>query len=969
MKRSADRNLSRRLARTAFVAALAAAAAAAVLSLVFAETALSALDKGAAFFRSRLGRRLDQRHGLAFYSTLDAGIPENRVTGIPLSCRGCGVVPGVRREARRLDGEKGARVAADVRWNRFAPNGGTLFFWLDAEASRLEQRLCWARSSGIEMGLRILGDRTLEAVFNDASGRRSLAAPFPEPGRFVPVAFVLGAGRAELWIDGRRAAASDVAGEPNLSYRPISFDTDGHAPPRCSVDEASVWHRPLSAEEIGRLSASRGRLDRRLEPAFSLCADALRAAADSFRTALRAADRLVPARSGPAVTRTDVPELVLMPSKKDRRRFLAGHEASLRAGFRTRKAAEERTILVRWRGRVEEASICLDDSYGPGSPPFGSLRQRPARRRSYVLRGAPGVFAPGAGLARLVPPERFADEYPDAPGPLPVARDRLVRLFSGGTFLGVYVLEPFDQAGGAWRGLGEFAALRSDHLFRNGQPAAPSSARERTMTPAEAEAGMEDVLSLLRSDTRFPWSAAEARWRARLHARRRGELGFAAPRLSELDLMGNNPSPLYVTNDIDLAAAGPDVSWRSSDPATLDVDSTVCPACCDGDLPRTVELTGTFPDGTERTFRFRVMPETPRLPALFLQVAKPVAKDRRVDFACVRIPAGGGAPEAATGTAGTGGGVRHRGNTSYLHGARRSYSLEFDRPVDWCDDGRPLEKLLLFSGYADCTRLKNALSFEAFSAMLPPGTPPGTAFSWTELFVDGEYAGVWEVARNPKEQAEPWADALYKVRTPDGIWEAAGTEMLDRMDETKRDEDPFGPYLEAFRFVSEADDATFAARAGDLFDLDNLEAFLVLLNFTGNTDGRITNQYLARRKADGRWVVLPWDYDKTFRGSRLRTAWLANALLGRCLTVVPGFRDRAAAKWADLRAGPLSDEAVSRWIAERRDLLEPFMEEDFRVTPPGGFDGTYREGVAILEEEVLFRIHQLDGRLPKPNNP
>ena len=82
-----------------------------------------------------------------------------------------------------------------------------------------------------------------------------------------------------------------------------------------------------------------------------------------------------------------------------------------------------------------------------------------------------------------------------------------------------------------------------------------------------------------------------------------------------------------------------------------------------------------------------------------------------------------------------------------------------------------------------------------------------------------------------------------------------------------------------------------------------------------------------------------------------------------------GFRDLAAAKWAALRAGPLSDEAVSRWLAEKRDLLEPFMEEDFRASPPGGFSGTYREGVAVLEEEVLFRLRQLDERLPTRTQP
>ena len=246
--------------------------------------------------------------------------------------------------------------------------------------------------------------------------------------------------------------------------------------------------------------------------------------------------------------------------------------------------------------------------------------------------------------------------------------------------------------------------------------------------------------------------------------------------------MGNNPSPFYVTNDIDLAAAGPGVSWRSSDPATLDVDGTVRRVRCDGDLPRTVDLTGSFPDGTERAFRFRVMPEKPRLPALFLYVADPVWKHRRTDFASARIPAGGGSPEILTGTASTGGGIRHRGNTSYVRGSRRSLSLEFDSAVSWTGAPGPVSHLLLLSGYADGTLLRNALSFDAFAAMRPDAPRGSIPVSWTEVFVNGEYTGVWETAPRLKDVVSGWAAPLYKVRTPEGLWTRVSAGMLDRSD-------------------------------------------------------------------------------------------------------------------------------------------------------------------------------------------
>ena len=139
------------------------------------------------------------------------------------------------------------------------------------------------------------------------------------------------------------------------------------------------------------------------------------------------------------------------------------------------------------------------------------------------------------------------------------------------------------------------------------------------------------------------------------------------------------------------------------------------------------------------------------------------------------------------------------------------------------------------------------------------------------------------------------------------------------------------------------------------------------VGYIPNVDGRITNQYVVRRRSDGRWLVLPWDYDKTFLSGKNRDVYLSNSLYERCRRLVPGFRDRLAARWTELRAGPLSDEALDRWIDEKSSFLAPFMDEDFRLVPPTDFAGTYPEAVEALRGEVRYRLRRGDRLFAPPS--
>lgn len=397
MERPSDRFRTRLLRRRFAAAAGAVAALAAALAFVFGSWTIETLDEADRSLHRKLGARLALKHGLLLCAPLDAGVPLDEVSGVPLECAGTRTVRGRTGDARRFDGHRHQALVTGLPWSRLA-GGGTVFLWADLDAVPHAQSVLRDRATEAPFGLELSADRTLTAMFRDAGGVHGLSAPFPAPGRFVPVGFVFAPGRpavavdgvpggfspgrAALWIDGREVASAPVDGALSLPSGELAFGASALRPLVGALDDVSVWSRPLSDRELAAASRSGRAAAERLEPWRTRRARAVRAAARAFRTAARVVDRLVPSARGPASLRRDLPELDLVLSKSDERHFLVAHGRSLRAGCRTRAAAREREVLVRWNGRNAAARLSLDDAYGAGDPERPEAARRPPSRRS-----------------------------------------------------------------------------------------------------------------------------------------------------------------------------------------------------------------------------------------------------------------------------------------------------------------------------------------------------------------------------------------------------------------------------------------------------------------------------------------------------------------------------------------------------------------------------------------------------------
>ena len=901
--------------------------------------------------KKRLVAALRTDHGLNLYASLDGGVPTDFVTGRILSGTGVESVPGVFGKGRRFDARPGENlVAGEQNWNFFARSGFTMAFWARFPGERegkTERRLVWDRDARTGFGLRVAEGR-LEATFGDAEALRVLSAPLPAGGRYVHLACAVGGDRAALYVDGKECDACEVVPPLALRSHPVAFGTDGHYPPVMDVDEWGLWQRALGAEEIGRLATARSPIPELLEPGLTARLRRREARAGRFHVLLDTIGALKRG-GGRAVFQSDAPVLVLRLSGADRRHFRKAHEEAVASGFRTKRGERVRRVQATYGGNTERLAAWLDETVGGGAGD--------APRPAFVLASEEGLFGGGSGLVRLFPPEQYGERRPGAARPLPLDPSCLVRLHFDGDFLGLYCLMPFETPGEAWFSTGERDVARGDRMHFGTSSGVRCDGAG--MDEGEREAAWKKMLGVLGRDPGFPLLPQEAGVLAKRHETRRGQWQLPDPAAGPALVLGNNLAALYVTNDLDLAAAGAGWTWRSSDVGAIAEDGRVVRP--EAGPPRFVELEGKRADGIGMVLRFRVMPRDVPLPALFLYVGRPLDKLGRTDFACFRVPAGteGGGEWSS-------GGAKLRGNTSYVKGRRRSINLKFDGEAYVPGVEGPVRHLLLLSGYSDPTRLRNALSFETFRAMSPEGPVRGVPVSWTEVFVNGEYAGVWECCPRLQDVLSESFSSLYRVRTPGGLWvdPEASAEIVDRVDREGGEEEPYGPIRDLVRFVSESDRAAFVAGAGEWFDLGELVDFFLLVNFTGNADGRITNQTIGRREEDGRWLLLPWDYDKTFlvgaSGENTRWGLLVAPLFQRLFNVVPGFRQRVAARWEELRKEALSGEAVDGWIAAHGAMLAPCMEEDYRVVPPMGFEGTFGEAVDELRAEAGRRLALLD---------
>ncbi len=921
-----------------------------------------------------IGHALAQRCGLQFLMTFDEPQPREWIGCGPVQYPGTECVPGRIGKARLFDGNRHTSLSTIAFWPDLGPTY-TLSLWVRLEDTGRDQEIWFTTFQSRQVGFR-LQDGQLSFFVPGAAHDQVAAYPFHSFGRFVHLAGVVEGpgGEARLYEDGVLKASAPVETVRHPDHNMEFGKTRWYVAtaPLCGLlDEAAAWKRALPPEEIRSLARSRRSIPRRWTPLLHGLWRLAQAARSSIPPALRMLDRFNVRLHEGRASASDLPDINLQFSSGDARHLIRAHDRSLASGRRTARGANPRRILAQYEGHDVEARIWLAGS---------DTRYPPSLRPGYVLETPENAPAFGARRLRLLPPESVESGLPGIAAAMASIGSRcrpssgLCRLRINGQFKGIYLYDSFDRLGLA---PGERGGI-ADGPSNPGDWSYPFLVQRPPLPPARApapgpspDAQIEKARRLLVNDIFQPWSSRE--WTRRIRQNQKTPPPPESP-ASPYAMLGQNPSPQYIVANLDLKALRgwpEETAWRSSRPDVIDEAGTVTrPA---GDLPVDVDLTAEIrkDDRAETlTLHFRVMPVAPRLPALMLCVDEPLSSCHRADFTACFFPAHGASPPRwLQGGQSSGGGIQHRGNTSYWWGRKKPISLRFDEPHRLLGPS-DTRHLYLLNGYVDSTKLKNKLAFDLFRAFGNAERPRfAPEIDWTEVFVNGEYLGIYETCtridadmlgsgNDPADQT-----VVYKVRADQTLFADAHARGIEQVSPPLSRQRRMEPAKELMAFTSQADPETFAAKISDWIDLDNAIDLFLLLNFSGNVDGRTTNFSLARRGTPGaRFFFIPWDYDHIFNKLGLP---LSNFLFGRLFQDVPGFENRVRLRWTELRQGPLSEDALDARIREMSEHLAGYMDWEFALSqhpvPP-----TYLDEVEAFRQAAHAQLNHMDARFADP---
>lgn len=204
-----------------------------------------------------------------------------------------------------------------------------------------------------------------------------------------------------------------------------------------------------------------------------------------------------------------------------------------------------------------------------------------------------------------------------------------------------------------------------------------------------------------------------------------------------------------------------------------------------------------------------------------------------------------------------------------------------------------------------------------------PEAVNGIKMTYSELFINGEYRGVYAVSEKIdrkqlklKNHNGSIRGELYKGDT----WGATTFTSLPPYDNTSdywggweykhpEEEINWSNLYDLTNFVINGNDIDFYAQYQDKLQVDNMVDYFIFLNVLRATDNTGKNLYLAKYTTNEPYFYVPWDLDGTFGiiwdGSQenITTGLLINGLYNRLWTDCQnnGFREKLQARWNSVK--------------------------------------------------------------------
>jgi len=290
--------------------------------------------------------------------------------------------------------------------------------------------------------------------------------------------------------------------------------------------------------------------------------------------------------------------------------------------------------------------------------------------------------------------------------------------------------------------------------------------------------------------------------------------------------------------------------------------------------------------------------------------------------------------------------IKRRGGTSIIY-QKHSYEIDLNEDV-------PLAQLpadddwILNANYIDKTFLRHVIAYELFRAMHPNNQAPQTRY--IELKLNNEYNGLYVLM-------EKLDKSVLEINTKDTMAMIFKEPPLFIEDYSKIPLfDPDNFYQQTYpkihkndktvfigntrNFILNAPDSVFSNKIGELFDIQNIIDWHLLLLVTNNGDGILKNFYLYKIDAATPLRIAPWDYDHSFGRdgdnelNLVRPLNINRSILFRRLLTLPWYKNKLKERWTVLyNNGLINPEGLKESIRLKEIIVKKAIDKNVAIWP------------------------------------
>lgn len=299
-------------------------------------------------------------------------------------------------------------------------------------------------------------------------------------------------------------------------------------------------------------------------------------------------------------------------------------------------------------------------------------------------------------------------------------------------------------------------------------------------------------------------------------------------------------------------------------------------------------------------------------------------------------------------------GVRYKGNGTFMESRdslKRSLKIETDKYAKGQNLGG-VKVLTLQNNVTDASLMNEVLAYRLYRDAGVPA--PQTAYARVFVTVPGvhdrRYFGLYSMSeavdkRFAEQHFATKHGAIFKPVTPSlftdlGADWAAYNQVYDPKG-TVPDEHKTA-VMELSRFVTQADDATFAARIREFIDLPEFARFMAVMVYLSDLDGILgpgQNLYLHLHPRSGQFTFIPWDQDRSWgqfnRASQeqrdqlsIHRPWQGENFFLERMFKVEAFKKLYLARLDEFGKTIFDPQRIARQVDEIAAVIRPAVQDE-----------------------------------------